>query len=354
MKDTDNIDFNSIVIFDFGNYRREIPLTNDFGPLYPRFSEELLAALLKIKATEKVIDIGGGDNPFPRADVVVEPYPHNSSHRSGTAIPPGINYVEAFAEDLPFEDREFDVAISRQVLEHVQSPAAACREMMRVARRGYIETPQKIYDILLGPNPGHNWFITLKENKLIFERRMFVRHPFRHPGLAAVPSSAAVQFLLHYEFANITNIQFYWEDKFDFEIIDHAEGFDYNNPAHAAEAHLDMAICSLLHGGHYLEAREHDAREAIRLRPGWALAHNTLGVILWKQKKNAEAKKEFRKAAQIEPREEFLHNSGLNKPSEEPVIVDFDYRLPIDEKFFSSYAGASSINIFELLYGKRE
>lgn len=345
------MDFNSTVIFNFGNYRREIPLTNDFGPLYPRFSEELLAAILKIKPAEKVIDIGGGDNPFPRADVVVEPYPHDSSHRSGTAALPGITYVQAFAEHLPFKDREFDVAISRQVLEHVQSPAAACREMIRTAKRGYIETPHKIYDIILGPNPSHNWFITLENNKLVFERRRFVRHPFRHPGLAAAPSSAAAQFLLHYEFANLINVQFYWEDKFDFEIIDHAEGFDYSNPVHAAEAHLDMAVCSLLHGGHFLPAREYDAREALRLRPDWALAHNTLGVILWKQKKTAEAKKEFQLAAKIEPRAEFVHNSGLHKPSEEPVIVDFDYRLPIDEKFFSRYAGASSINIFDLLYG---
>ena len=113
----------------------------------------------------------------------------------------------------------------------------------------------------------------------------------RHIGLSLVPSSPEGQLIIHWEFKNITNVQFYWEGEFDFQVTDSGEGFDYTNPLHASEAHLDVAICSLLHGGHHLPYREFDAREALRLRPDWALAHNTLGVILWKEKKYDEAKK---------------------------------------------------------------
>lgn len=346
------MDFNGTVNLDFGKYMRQIPLTNSFGVVYPGVSDELLAFLFKITPDEKVLDIGGGDNPFSRADVVTEPFLHKSAHRSGRDILPGIRYVKCFAEKLPFADKSFDFAISRQVFEHVQSPGAACREIMRVAKRGFIETPRKKYELLFGPNPAHNWLISLRDNKLVFERRMFVRHPFRHIGLSAVPSSPEGQCLLHYEFANLTNVQFYWEDKFDYEVIDPPDGFDYSNPVHAAEAHLDLAICSLLHGGHFFTERASDAREAVRLKPDWALAHNTLGIILWKQNKFGQAKKAFAKAAELEKRDEFTYNAGLDNPSQKPVIVDFDDSLAIDEKFFGSYIRASSVNLIDLLYGE--
>jgi 2-polyprenyl-3-methyl-5-hydroxy-6-metoxy-1,4-benzoquinol methylase len=44
--------------------------------------------------------------------------------------------VGAIGERLPFPDRSFDVVLSRQVLEHVQSPGAVIREAYRVLKPG--------------------------------------------------------------------------------------------------------------------------------------------------------------------------------------------------------------------------
>lgn len=345
------MDFNQVMQMNLGSYTRAVPLTNSFGRVYPVLHDELLAQLLEIQPGDRVLDIGGGSNPFKRADVVTEPFPTHNAHRSGHAPPPGFDYVECFAEELPFRDKEFDFALSRQVFEHVNDPGAACREIMRVARRGFIETPQGRYDLLMGPNPTHQWFVSMHEHTLVFERRRFIRHPFRHVGLSQLPSSPEGQFLLHWELKNVTNVQFYWEGQFQYHVVDYEDGFRLENPDHAAEAHLDSALCSLLWDSPFLEQRENDAREALRYRPRWALAHNTLGVILWRQQKREEAVASFRQAAELEPsRREFRHNAGLASGADTgPLVADFDDVLPLDEAYFRSYAGRTGIHLHKLL-----
>lgn len=344
--------FNKSVTVTDGVYSRLVPLTNSFGKVFPSLESDLMTLMTGIGPQERVLDIGGGANPFSRADVVTEPFPDNPSCRSGLAIKSDIKYVQCFAEKLPFGDRSFGFAMARQVFEHVNSPTHACREMIRVAARGFIETPRKEYELLSGPNPSHQWLVSVEGDALLFERRMFIRHPLRHIGLSLVPSSPEGQLIIHWEFKNLTNVQFYWEGEFDFQVTDSGEGFDYTNPLHASEAHLDVAICSLLHGGHHLPYREFDAREALRLRPDWALAHNTLGVILWKEKKYDEAKKQFIRAAEIDDRDQYQYNSKLQFPGGNPIIADFDYTQPMDEKFWGRYSQSGCFDVTGYLHGK--
>ncbi|WP_217559892.1 class I SAM-dependent methyltransferase [Paenibacillus sp. GbtcB18] len=344
-----NFNFNQVININFRGYTRPIPLTNSFGNVYPVLLDDILANVLNVTDSDKVLDIGGGSNPFSKATVVTEPYLEYSAHRSGRQVKPGIEYLECFAEDLPFDNKSFDFAISRQVFEHTNSPSDACKEMMRVSKRGFIETPQKKFELLFGPNPSHNWFVSVEGDTIVFERRKFIRHSLRHLGMSAFPSSQEGQLLLHWEFKNLTNVQFYWEDHFKYEVIDSQDGFNYANPIHASEAHLDVAICGILQGGFYLDARASDARTAIQLRPDWSLAHNTLGVILWKQGDLNEALSEFRIAAELEKRDEYKHNASLSNPADEPILVDFEYALPIDEEYCSKYLNSYSLDTSKLL-----
>lgn len=343
------MDFSSHLDIHLGDFKKSVPLTNSFGKVYPALRDKALAAVLHLKPEEKVLDIGGGSNPFTRADVVTEPFLDHSSHRGGEGIRSNVEYVQCFAEDLPFREKEFDFSICRQVLEHVVSPEASCKEIMRVSKRGFIETPQKHFELLFGPNPSHNWFVTARENKIVFERRMFIRHPLRHLGLSYFPSTHEGQTLIHFEYKNLTNVQFYWENSFEFEVIDSEDGFNYSNPIHASEAHLDTAICGIIHGGHFLIHRESDAREAVRLRPEWALAQNTLGIILWKQGNYEEGMSCFKKAVELGDRDEYKFNANL-QAGQEPQLADFDYGLPMDDKFLKQHASITGFDIPKYLY----
>jgi Flp pilus assembly protein TadD len=65
---------------------------------------------------------------------------------------------------------------------------------------------------------------------------------------------------------------------------------------------------ALLEQGRYPEA-ERELREAVRLNPGHALAHNNLGWALIRQDRNEEAEAEFREAIRLDPKSGMAHSN---------------------------------------------
>jgi ubiquinone/menaquinone biosynthesis C-methylase UbiE len=122
---------------------------------------------LKISRKASVLEVGGGHNPHPRSNVVVDKYIDSNYHRhSNIKVLKNQEFIEADGENLPFGDNEFDYVICNQVLEHVQNPAAFLKEQMRVARSGYLETPSLIGEYLF-PKESHKWLILELDNKLV-------------------------------------------------------------------------------------------------------------------------------------------------------------------------------------------
>jgi SAM-dependent methyltransferase len=117
-----------------------------------------------------VLDVGSGDKPHWRADVLLDHYidAAHAGQRSGSA---GVRVdrplFDADAADMPFADQVFDYAICSHVLEHVERPDAVIAELARVAKAGYIEIPEaasaKIVDF-----PSHLWWVTMEDGVLVF------------------------------------------------------------------------------------------------------------------------------------------------------------------------------------------
>lgn len=117
---------------------------------------------------DRVLEIGSGHCPNYRSDVLVEKELEDNSDRCGDVkIYAHQQLVHADGEDMPFRDKEFDYAICNQVLEHVEHPDRFIRELARVARRGYIETPSLIGEFLF-PKRAHRWVILDIDDKLLF------------------------------------------------------------------------------------------------------------------------------------------------------------------------------------------
>lgn len=93
----------------------------------------------------KVLEIGPGYVPFPRAQTFVD-----------IRELPGVETIKCDLNDepLPFADKEFDLIYCRHVLEDMYNPFLLCREMSRVGKAGYIETPSPLCEFCRGVDGG--------------------------------------------------------------------------------------------------------------------------------------------------------------------------------------------------------
>lgn len=136
-----------------------------------RFEYQKKFVQFNIQEGAKVLDIGSGHDPFPLATHLADFYEEDTHHRAGVLVRDGRPFVQCSVEDTPFSDKEFDFVYCSHVLEHVTDPGKACRELMRIAKRGYIETPTKTSDLLFNIERGekhHRWNIVAFGKTLLF------------------------------------------------------------------------------------------------------------------------------------------------------------------------------------------
>jgi len=175
---------------------------------------------MKIAPHDLVLEIGSGDNPKPRSDVLCDKIPEDDTERGGRIVLDR-PFIAADWQYLPFADKSFDYIICCHVLEHAEDPALFLSELMRVGKGGYIETPTEIGEKLYGW-PYHKWFINLDSSgKLIFRRKtekspfgQLFHHLFRE-------DRNYTRF--HARYHNLFLIQYEWFRKIDYEIVESGE-----------------------------------------------------------------------------------------------------------------------------------
>jgi SAM-dependent methyltransferase len=132
-----------------------------------KISKPLSRYDLKIKKSWKVLDVGGGHNPHPRANVVVDKFIDDNHHRGrDLKVLGNQKFVHADGENLPFETKEFDYVICCHVMEHVEDPYKFVAEQGRIAHKGYIETPSLLGEFL-APKISHKWLLQEIDDKIV-------------------------------------------------------------------------------------------------------------------------------------------------------------------------------------------
>jgi len=115
--------------------------------------------LAGIRSTDRVLEIGPGGTPHPRADVLLELRTDETEAAAQRGHTPALQTRKPLfyydGADFPFRTREFDYVICAHVLEHVPNLGSFLDEMFRVAQRGYIEYPTIYYEYL------HNFAVHL-------------------------------------------------------------------------------------------------------------------------------------------------------------------------------------------------
>lgn len=106
----------------------------------------------------KVLDIGPGDYPLPRANVYLD---HNDE-KLRALRESGKETILANLEDgLPMiEDGEFNYVWCSHVFEHLRDPLKVAATLSRIAKRGTIVMPSFVKESLfLFEEPEHRWLV---------------------------------------------------------------------------------------------------------------------------------------------------------------------------------------------------
>lgn len=114
---------------------------------------------MHIKANDLVLEIGSGDNPHPRSNILCDRYLNKNIERAGGfSIRIDRPFVVCDGYKLPFADGSFDYVICSHILEHMRSPEKFLAEVMRVGKAGYFEVPTALSERVFGWR-FHHWYI---------------------------------------------------------------------------------------------------------------------------------------------------------------------------------------------------
>jgi SAM-dependent methyltransferase len=115
--------------------------------------------------TGLVLEIGSGDNPHPRSDILCDRFLGENTERGGDLV---IDrpLVVADAHRLPFRDGVFVYTICSHILEHMDDPLQFARELMRVSKGGYIQSPSEIAERLFHWS-FHRWYVNQVGDTLV-------------------------------------------------------------------------------------------------------------------------------------------------------------------------------------------
>ena len=122
-----------------------------------------------------VLEVGPGQAPHPRADVVVDKYVADDFERQG-ALDVSKPLVVADGQRLPFANRTFAYTLALHVLEHATDPTTFAAELSRVAPAGFVQVPTRIAELTFGW-PYHPWLIDREGDTLVFRPRDGQRAP---------------------------------------------------------------------------------------------------------------------------------------------------------------------------------
>ena len=164
-----------------------------------------------------VLEVGSGGSPYARANVLLDAY-EVTRERHWTPLVADRPTVLGFVENLPFRDGAFDFVIASHVLEHSPDPVRFIAELQRVARAGYIETPDAFME-RVNPYHDHRLEVTVRNNRLIIRKKT---DWCVDPELVEMYEQRAKSWVAGKAIPNHPfdfHVRYYWSDQIDHEIL---------------------------------------------------------------------------------------------------------------------------------------
>jgi SAM-dependent methyltransferase len=184
-----------------------------------RFEYQKQFRTFDIPAGAIVLDVGSGAYPFPLATILADRYLETTRHRAESIQLDGRPFLLVDISRLPFAAKSIDFIYCSHVLEHVDDPIAACAELVRVARQGFVETPTLAKDMLFAwAEDMHKWHVVAIANRLLFfeyskRQTQGIRSPVWREAILGANHHPMQE--AYYANPDLFNVMFSWQGGFD-------------------------------------------------------------------------------------------------------------------------------------------
>lgn len=183
-----------------------------------------------------VLEVGSGGSPYFRANVLIDAY-EQTRERHWVPFINDRPSVLGLGEALPFKDKAFDFVIASHVLEHSTDPQKFIEELQRVAKAGYIETPDAFME-RINPYWDHRAEVTVRNGRLLVRKKpkwdldAELVELYEHAAKDEIAGRSMVNapFKFH--------MRFYWQDAIQYEIVNPQTDANWTPPhfAHTTQA----------------------------------------------------------------------------------------------------------------------
>lgn len=193
-----------------------------------------------VPASALVLEVGSGGSPYFRANVLIDAYADTRERHWAPFITDRPS-VLGMGEALPFRDKSFDFVIASHVLEHSADPESFLRELQRVAKAGYIETPDSFME-RINPYWDHRAEVTVRSGVLEVRKKPAWRpdpelvelYEERAKGLIAGSVIPSNPFTFH--------TRFYWTDQIPYRVINPEVDADWTPPEMTHTTNLQVSL----------------------------------------------------------------------------------------------------------------
>ena len=182
-----------------------------------RFAWSLRRLHCPVTNSALVLEVGSGGNPYPRANVLLDAY-EDTIERYHIPLVKDRPLVFGTVECMPFRDKAFDFVIASHVLEHSVDPVNFLKELMRVSKAGYIETPDAFCERLI-PFRFHRLEVTNDQDKI----RIWKKPSWRPHGDVVdlferkVKDKKFIQLMQKHP--EPFYMRYYWQDSIAYEVM---------------------------------------------------------------------------------------------------------------------------------------
>jgi SAM-dependent methyltransferase len=119
-----------------------LKVSNHYWPPIPQIQEYVRSSISQDE--KKIVDVGAGYSPLEFSTDIIDylVYPEFKDRT--------VHKVDICREEFPFPENTFDYAYCRHTIEDIFDPEFTLQEIRRIAKRGWIETPSSLIEILRG------------------------------------------------------------------------------------------------------------------------------------------------------------------------------------------------------------